>query len=153
MSPPLLAPTFLFRFSVPCLYYQSAWTAEGIKLPDPYRLPCFAELEDKPFFADLRAAWNNEGLYLTVRVEGKKQAPWCRESRLDDSDGLQVWVDTRDTRNVHRASRFCHRFVFLPAGGGRMLDRPAADQLLNGNVKSLNLVFRCSDTVTPTLAC
>jgi len=53
-----------------------------------------------------------------VRVQGKRQPPWCRESRPEDSDSFQVWIDTRDVHNVHRAGRFCHRFVFLPTGGG-----------------------------------
>jgi hypothetical protein len=35
-------------------------------------------------------------------------------------------VDTRDTHNIHRASRFCHRFVFLPQGAGRLLSDPVA---------------------------
>ena len=52
-------------------------------------------------------------------MRGKRQPPWCRAGRPEDSDGLQVWIDTRDVHNVHRAGRFCHRFVFLPAGGGR----------------------------------
>lgn len=47
-----------------------------------------------------------------------------------ESDGLQVWLDTRDTHNVHRASRFCHRFACLPFGGGRKRNEPLADQLL-----------------------
>jgi hypothetical protein len=31
---------------------------------------------------------------------------------------MQLWIDTRCTQNVHRASRFCHYFCLLPAGGG-----------------------------------
>ncbi len=26
--------------------------------------------------------------------------------------GVTLWVDTRDTRTIHRATRFCHRFSF-----------------------------------------
>jgi hypothetical protein len=55
---------------------------------------------------------------------------WCREGRLEDSDGLQVWIDTRATLSIHRASRYCHRYVFLPAGGGSGNLQPVADQLL-----------------------
>ena len=74
--------------------------------------------------------WRPEGFALSARVEGKRQLPWCRESRPEESDGLRVWFDTRDTRNVHRASRFCHQFIFMPAGSGRGLDEPVAEQLL-----------------------
>jgi hypothetical protein len=35
-------------------------------------------------------------------------------------------LDTRATHNIHRASRYCHRFVFLPQGDGPQFTRPAA---------------------------
>jgi hypothetical protein len=123
---PILAPTFLFRFAAPLLKYDAAWSAQALQLDDRYRLPSFGELEDRPVFADLRAGWNAEGLYFSLRVVGKRQPPWCRETRVEDSDGVQLLIDTRDTRNIHRAGRFCHRFVLLPFGAGRRLDEPAA---------------------------
>jgi len=129
MSQPLLPERFLFRFSVPCLYRRPLWTPKGAGLGEEYRLLNLAELEGGTGPADVRAAWSEEGLALTVLVAGKRQAPWCRDNRPEDSDGLQVWIDTRDVHNVHRAGRFCHRFVFLPAGGGRRLDEPVAQWL------------------------
>jgi hypothetical protein len=81
-------------------------------------------------FADVRMAWSRDGLAIQAHVQGKHQPPWCRESRLEDSDGLHVWIDTRATHNIHRAGKFCHRFVFLPTGGGPRGDMPVADQLL-----------------------
>ena len=72
------------------------------------------------------AAWSEAGLVFAVRVSGKRQPPWCRDSRPEDSDGLQIWLDTRDVHNVHRAGHFCHRFCFLPAGTGHHLDQPVA---------------------------
>jgi hypothetical protein len=132
MSEHLLAPTFLFHFAVPCQRQQKPWDArQGVDLDEGFRLPALAsELEGAKSFADVRAAWSDAGISLTVRVAGKQQTPWCRHDRCEDSDGLQVWIDTRDTHNVHRASRFCHRFVFLPLGGGRKLEDPVAGQLL-----------------------
>ncbi|RIK87195.1 MAG: hypothetical protein DCC67_02150 [Planctomycetota bacterium] len=93
-------------------------------------MPSLAELDGQRPFADVRMAWSPSGIAWQVTVEGKTQLPWCRDSRLEDSDGLQVWVDTRATFNIHRASRFCHRFVFLPRGGGPAGDQAVADQLL-----------------------
>ena len=87
-------------------------------MDETYRLIGLAELEEQAAPADVRAAWSEEGLAFAVRVQGKRQPPWCRESRPEDSDSFQVWIDTRDVHNVHRAGRFCHRFVFLPTGGG-----------------------------------
>lgn len=131
----LLAPRFLFRFSAPILRRDPIWKPGGIDLDESYRLLNLAELDQgtenaQRRFADVRMAWAPEGIALVVRVEGKKQAPWCRDSRLDESDGLQVWIDTRATLNIHRASRYCHRYAFLPAGAGRGAAEPVADQIL-----------------------
>lgn len=135
ISNTLLAPRFLFRFAVPVRRADPIWPHGGAALDDSYRLMNLAELDAgtqfaEPQFADVRMAWSPEGIALTVTVTGKQQVPWCRESRLEDSDGLQVWIDTRATHNIHRASKFCHRFAFLPTGGGRGGREPLADQLL-----------------------
>ncbi len=130
MSESLLAPTFLFRFAAPLAFRDPLWPAKKTALDDACRLLPFGELDGRRMFADVRAAWCEAGLAFSVRVEGKRQATWCREARLEDSDGLAVWIDTRDTQTVHRATRFCHRFMFLPSGGGRQLAEPVADQLL-----------------------
>ena len=129
MPAPLLPKRFLFRFSVSCLYRDSLWTAEGAGLEDKYRLVDFEELDGKTNRADVRMAWSEAGLVFSVNVAGKKQPPWCRTTRPEDSDGLQLWIDTRDVHNVHRASRFCHRFLFMPLGGGSRADQAVAQWL------------------------
>lgn len=130
MSEPLLPTRFLFRFAAACLYDPTLGVQAPSELEVEYRLPSLGELEGQKPFADVRAAWSEAGLAFTLRVEGKRHPSWCRETKLEDSDALQVWIDTRDTHNIHRASRFCHRFIFLPAGGGRSFEQPLADQLL-----------------------
>ncbi len=126
MSDSLLAPNFLFHFAVPCKYSDPLWNERALKLGEEYVLRNLSELEGRKTFADLRVAWSEAGIAFTVDVKGKAQAPWCRDTKIQDSDGLQLWIDTRDTHNVHRAGRFCHRFVFLPAGAGPRLDQPLA---------------------------
>ena len=118
MTNPLLPTRFLFHFSAPCRYRDPLWTEEGADLDEQYRLIGLAELEERPAPAEVRAAWSEAGLAFTVRVEGKRQPPWCRAARPEDSDGLQIWIDTRDVHNVHRAGHFCHRFLFLPLEKG-----------------------------------
>lgn len=122
----ILAQSFLFRFSVPCYSRPGGWSESGLRMGEQHRIPSFSELEGKTLFADLRAAWNEKGLYFSLRVSGKRQLPWCRQTRLEDSDGLHLLLDTRNTQNIHRASRFCHHFVFLPFGAGRRMDQPVA---------------------------
>jgi hypothetical protein len=129
MSEPLLPKRFLFRFSTPCLYREKLWTAKGAGMDATCRLLSLAELENLRPWANVRAAWNETGLAFAVRIQGKEQPPWCRTTRPEDSDGLQVWIDTRDVHNIHRAGRFCHRFLFMPVGGGQRLDQPVAQWL------------------------
>jgi hypothetical protein len=130
MNGPLLPTRFVFRFAAPCRRADALWTNDGVTLSAEHRLPALGELDGRLPFADVRAAWNDTGMAFTVSLAGKHHPLWCRESKPDDSDGLQLWIDTRDTHNIHRASRFCHRFVFMPAGGGRQNTAPLADQLL-----------------------
>lgn len=122
--PALLAPSFLFRFAAPCHYAADLGPASSGSLEERHRLPCFAELDERRTFAEVRVGWSEVGLAVFLKVDGKKQAPWCRDTKIEDSDGLQLWIDTRDTKNVHRAGRFCHRFAVLPLGSGRNLDQP-----------------------------
>ncbi|HEY6564917.1 MAG TPA: hypothetical protein VIY86_10505 [Pirellulaceae bacterium] len=122
----LLAPTFLFRFSIPCRSVKDIRCKEASELPGECLIPSFAELEGRPPFAELRLGWSPAGLALSLQVRGKRQPPWCRDSRLDDSDGLRLLLDTRDTQSIHRASRFCHQFMFLPVGAGRTQSDPIA---------------------------
>jgi hypothetical protein len=125
----------LFRFSALCRQRTPLWPAEGAELDERYRLPDFGQLDGVAPLGDVRVAWSEEGLVLAIEVRGKRQPPWCRESRPDDSDGVRVWIDTRDTHNIHRASRFCHQFIFMPGGTGRGLDEPVAEQLLINRAK------------------
>ncbi len=66
MSDALLAPTFLFRFSTPCIHRKSLWTKRGLQLGEDFRLPSFGQLEGRPVFGDLRAAWNEGGLVFAL---------------------------------------------------------------------------------------
>ena len=88
-----------------------------------------AEMDDRTAMAEVSRSVEQGGLLFAVSVGGKKQPVWCRASRPEDSDGLQVWIDTRNVHNVHRGSRFCHRFIFLPSGGGRKLDEAFGQSL------------------------
>ncbi len=125
----LLSPAFLFRFSVPCLFRRSIWSASQLKLSVGHRIPSFGELEGKQPFADLRAAWNRSGITFVVRVGGKKHHPWCRVNRVEESDGLRVWINTRASERIHRASRYCHQFAFLPLGAGTRVNEPVCQAL------------------------
>jgi len=126
----LIPNRFLFRVSHPCRYAPDVPDDDEdlFALPETCRLDNFADMDAKRNFADVRLAWNEGGLALQVEVRGKEQPPAGDASRPRLSDGLSLWLDTRDARTSHRASRFCHQFHFLPAGGGPERDEPAVVQ-------------------------
>lgn len=114
----LIDPTLLFRFEIELQHHRLKWTNKGIDLDEDCRVPSFAELAGRPSFADVRMAWDESGLGFDMRVSGKRSVPWCRDTRLEDSDGFHLWLDTRCSPGIHRATQYCHRLLFMPSGGG-----------------------------------
>ena len=123
---PLIDPTLLFRFEIAVRRCDLEWTPRGITLSENHRLPCFSELAGRPVFADVRMGWSEAGIGLQVKVAGKRALPWCRDTRPEDSDGFHVWIDTRCSPDIHRATQYCHRMLWMPSGGGPRRDRPVA---------------------------
>lgn len=95
-----------------------------IELPTEATLDLFAEIDAAPRFADVRLAWNDTGLGLQVEVKGKENPALGDPDRPRQSDGITLWIDTRGDRSGHRATKTCHQFHFLAAGGGSELDEP-----------------------------
>ncbi len=99
MSDALIPSGMLFRIALPCRYYDGKWTKAGAALDERYVITSFdAELNLGPRFAELRLGWNEAGLYVHLRTTGKKQAPWCRDTRAEDSDGLSLLIDINRSR-------------------------------------------------------
>jgi hypothetical protein len=121
MTTPLLPQSFWFRLAVACRRVDGlprAGSKRLLDLPETCRLPQTALLDGKPPWAEVRVAWNPEGLGVAVEAEGKLDA--LADDRPEGLYGLQIWVDTRDTRDVSRATRFCHRFeARLVKGAGK----------------------------------
>ena len=126
--PPLVPNRLLIRITHRCPYVRALPQKKGdhlLDLPESARLQNFAELDGGTNFADVRLAWNELGLGVQVTVTGKHREPAGDAARPLGSDGATVWIDTRDARASHRASRYCHQFHLLPAGGGADRDEPA----------------------------
>ncbi len=125
---PLVPHRFLFWISYPCRYVKKIPrenSDELLDLPESCRLDYFAAMDEGRNFADVRLAWNEFGLGLQVEVKGKQEVPKGDVARPRGSDGVTIWIDTRDARTSHRASRYCHQFHFFPSGGGPDRDEPA----------------------------
>jgi hypothetical protein len=121
----LIPPPFLFRVAYPCHWVKDMPIMDGdelLNLPESCRIEAMA---DGPNFADVRLAWNELGIGIDVAVRGKDQALQGDVARPRDSDGVTLWIDTRDARTSHRGSRHCHQFHLLPVGGGHDKDDPA----------------------------
>lgn len=124
----LIPNRFLFRMAYPCVYVADVpreGDQEMLDLPEECRLDGFTDMDGKRPFADVRLGWNEFGLALQVEVKGKEGDPRGDIARPRQSDGITLWVDTRDSRTSHRASRYCHQFHFLVAGAGTDRDEPA----------------------------
>ncbi len=127
---PLVTPSFLFRWSFPVLHIPTLPNRSGklLDLPEKCRLPSLSELDSVRHFADVRLAWNAEGIGVSVEVRGRTK-PLAPSSMPVAANGLTVWIDTRNTQGVHRATRFCHQFCLTPVGGGRKSLDPIAVQI------------------------
>jgi hypothetical protein len=99
-----------------------------IDLPESARIENFAALDEQQNFADVRLGWNEFGIGVQVEVKGKQQVAVGDSDKPKHSDGLWLFLDTRDARASHRGSRFCHHFMFLAAGGGADKDEPFVAQ-------------------------
>jgi hypothetical protein len=128
MTTTIIPPAFLFRFSapVPRVPGLPRKSAPWLRLPDECRLPAPSSLNGERVFGELRAGWNNDGLAIGLRVEGKSFPPFCDTENAAGSDGLRLWFDMRDTKALHHGTRFCQHFCLLPSGGGASGSEPAA---------------------------
>ncbi|MBS0264301.1 MAG: hypothetical protein JSS02_20350 [Planctomycetes bacterium] len=124
----LLPHQFLFRYSFP-IRYERKLPRKGKKLldlPAENRLPSLAGLDRSVPFGELRLAWNDDGLAISVQVTGKVGPVQADPRAPEAADGLQVLLDTRNTQSIHRASRYCQQFYLLPTGTGTRGVAPVA---------------------------
>jgi len=97
-------------------------------------------------WAEVRVGWNAQGLGIAVLAEGVADVQLASD-RPEGFADAQFWVDTRDTRDVSRATRFCHRFVapLRVRESGRRLDvdvaqRPIARALADPPMSKSGLI-------------
>lgn len=127
---PILPPAFFFRFAIGVPYQADLPRKRGslLNLPESCRLPRVSLSERDPVFGDVRISWNHQGMGISVEVEGKSMPLSGSRDAPAQSDGLQLWIDTRNTQTIHRASRYCHHFCLLPGEGKKTL-APSAIEL------------------------
>jgi len=111
---PILPQAFWFRIAVRCPRIEGIPRPDSagrlLDLPESCALPDLSELEGGSSWAQIRVGWNPGGLGIAVLADGVSPEQ-LDKARPDGFARAQFWVDTRDTRNVGRATRFCHRFI------------------------------------------
>jgi len=114
MSKHLLPQSFWFRLAASCLRIdeipRSSSRGGLLGLPAAFALPDLSALEGRASWAKVLVGWNPEGLGVAILAEGAS-ALASSPDRPEGFADVNLWIDTRDTRNVSRATRFCHRFT------------------------------------------
>jgi hypothetical protein len=127
----LVPHRFLFRVAHPCRYAKAMPVRADTRLldlPADHAIENYAAIDAQKNYAEVCIAWNQLGIGVQVEVRGKQQLPVGNPDRPRGSDGVTLWLDTRDARAGHRASRYCHQFHFLASGAGPEQDEPACVQ-------------------------
>jgi len=153
----LIPQPFWFRVAHSCRRVEAIPRVKGrlLDLSEAHELADLGRLDGKPAWAKVRSAWKPKGLGFSFEVVDKVGEISPDPSRPSGSDGVQVWIDTRDTRTVHRATRYCSRFqANLARGGGRSLEvlvvqKPIARALANPPMtKAMEVAARAERTVS-----
>lgn len=124
----MLVPNrLLFRFECPLRYRESPRIDGDLgDWSEAFRLPELNGIDAQASFARVWMGWNETGLFLACRVEGRTSPFRCDPRQYWKGDNLRLCTDMRDTRDIKRGSRYCQQFFFLPAGGGRDGKSPVA---------------------------
>lgn len=127
MSECLIPNRLLFRFEIPLRYRPSPVIDGDLSdWSDDVLLPELCRIEGQEPFGQFYLAWNESGLFIACRVEGRRSPFRCDPKQFWKGDNLRLCTDMRDTRDMKRASRYAQQFYFLPAGGGADGHEPVA---------------------------
>jgi hypothetical protein len=150
MTRALLPQAFWFRVAVAATRIESMPRTEGtrvLELPPSAALPDLGLLEGSSSWAQVRLAWNSLGLGFLVAADGLS-VEQLDAGRPEGFADVHFWVDTRDTRDVSRATRFCHHFsVKLARRGSRgnlvaeVIQRPIARAVADAPIYRGDLIL------------
>ncbi len=111
----LLPQAFWFRLSTFCPRVEEIPRRGSrgglLDLPVACALPDLSSLDGRSSWASVRVAWNPQGLGIAILADSAAGKSAMGVDRPEGFAHVNLWIDTRDTRNVSRATRFCHRFT------------------------------------------
>ncbi len=101
-------PEYFFSFEAKCYKHS-----QKEKFSSRYLLPSFGKLlwNEEPF-ADVFVAWEEEGLHFQCDVQSPLSSVVYPE--YEKGDAVELFIDTKNLKNVRVPHRFCHHFYFLP---------------------------------------
>jgi hypothetical protein len=113
----IVPPSFLFQYqlTVPRVDGLPKKKGKALQLPDAARVFVPSALNAGTAGLELKLGWNPDGLAIEIVVRGKKEEPAGRRHDLKNSDVVYIFIDTRHTANVHRATEFCTALQILPS--------------------------------------
>lgn len=143
MSTARVPNRFFFRFEVAISRAPKSWKIDGDekKWTDAFLAPPLGRIDGNDPFGGVWLAWNESGLFVACRVDGKELPLKCAPESFWKGDNLRICTDMRDTRDSKRASRFCQQFYLLPAGGAK-----------NGPVAASAPIHRAKENAPPVSA-
>jgi hypothetical protein len=133
----VIPQSFWFRLELRCRKLQTLGLGpdRGLDLDDRFDLPATAPLDGIKPWAKIRSAWNDHGLGFSIEVESDSL-----DRKLSDQlnvRSLAFWINTRDSRDVHRATRYCHLFsIDVKPKGEKSLDVKCVRKTMNVPVNS-----------------
>ncbi|MFM8289438.1 MAG: hypothetical protein ACKOGA_22330 [Planctomycetaceae bacterium] len=123
----LLPPGFLLRYTLPVqpAPILSGSATSGVVLGADHQLPSLSEITGEPNWMSLAAGWNHSGLGFAaiVKLPPTKSRPRPTTPPLQYPFLWRLMFDLRDTRNIHRANRFCFHFTLHVERGGNWENR------------------------------
>lgn len=110
-----------FQFELPIRHLPKSPRIDGDLHDWPPRCltPSLATIDDVEPIADVYMGWNDDGFFAAFDVPNRRVRPTVDTTHWWKEDGLRLCIDTRDARDIKRATRYCHFFYILPVGGGR----------------------------------
>jgi len=122
----LICRRAFFQFEFPIHYRARTPVIDGdvSKWGPHFLVPALVEMEDQLPLADVYCAWNADHFMVAFDIPERFGPLRCDQAQWWKLDGVRICIDTRDTRDAKRATRFCHFFYVLPTGGGPRRNQP-----------------------------
>ena len=105
---------WLFELGFPIQRFDVTSSKTGLlddlswKLAATYAAPRLETISEQPTRCDYRFAWHERGLMVEIDVHGPKDT-----KQLGVPSTLALSIDTRSSPGIHRATIYCHRFVYV----------------------------------------